>query len=165
MKKALLALMIVAFCFTVEQISAQYLTAIGVRAGSSTGLTAIQYFSPKSRGAADFHVATKYHGILITGLYELHSKNHNENIELANVGFFIGIGGHFGSFKGKDYGMGNKKTVVALGVDATAGVEWKIPGAPLLLSLDLRPYYEWVKDVSKPLDFLDYGISLRYVFR
>lgn len=164
MKKITLCFVAVFMFLGIKMALAQYTTAIGARVGSSNGLNVLQYFNPTSRGAANFNLASKYQGVLFTGLYEVHSKNHNLNIELANVGFFWGIGGHLGSFKGQDYGV-SKKSVFAVGVDATAGVEWKIPGAPLLLSADLRPYYEWVKDVDEPLDFLDYGLSLRYVFR
>ena len=170
MKRIILCFVLTFMLIGTEMVSAQYLTAAGARAGASNGLTVIQYFSPKSRGAADFHLATKYHGILFTGLYEIHSKNHNENIELANVGFFLGFGGHVGSYKGVDYYMAQKKRVWPIGADVTAGVEWKIPGVPLLLSADIRPFYEYVKDADKidgtpsPFD-LDYGLSLRFVFR
>lgn len=175
MKRISLCFVMALLIIGTEKTSAQYTTAIGARVGASNGLTVLQYFSPKSRGAADFHIATRYSGIVITGLYEIHSKNHNENIELANVGFFAGIGGHLGSYKSVDYGMGSykNKRVFGFGADVTAGIEWKIPGVPLLLGADVRPYYEYVKDADNstlypsapsPFDF-DYGLSLRYVFR
>jgi hypothetical protein len=175
MKKIALCIILAFMLLGSEMVSAQYLTAVGARFGLSSGLTVIQYFSPKSRGAADFHLATKYKGVLFTGLYEIHSKNHNEKIELANVGFFVGFGGHVGSYKSGNYGMGSYKNkhVFALGADVVAGVEWKIPSVPLLLSADIRPYYEYVKDANlelykneapSPFD-IDLGLSLRFVFR
>lgn len=175
MKKVLFGIIMLLFCFAAEKVTAQYVTAIGARFGASSGLTVLQYFSPKSRGAANFQIATKYKGLLVVGMYEVHSKNHNIKIELANVGFFAGIGGHVGSYKSVNYGMGSykNKRVTAFGADVTAGIEWKIPGAPLLLSADIRPYYEYVKDADNSTLYpsaispfeIDYGLSLRYVFR
>ena len=89
---------ILLFCICLAFASAshaQYITGIGATLGmNGQGGTIIQYFAPGSRGAADLLFTSQYKGFVFTGLYEIHSKNHNERIELANVGFFGGLGGH-----------------------------------------------------------------------
>ena len=164
---------ILVLCF--YSADAQYLTGLGARVGTSMSLDIIQYYNPGSRGAMHLAIGTRnvQRGIVIAAIYEVHSKNHNINIELANVGFFMGLGCHGGFFKGKNIGggMSAENNVTALGVDGDAGVEWKIPGVPLLLSADLKLYYEFLRGVTfgktmstSPLDNFDYALTLRYVF-
>ncbi|NTW31760.1 MAG: hypothetical protein HGB12_03910 [Bacteroidetes bacterium] len=143
---------------------AQYHTGIGIRMGTSKSISMTQYFDPISRFHFSLGTRNMQGGIVFTTLYEIHSKNHNINIELANVGFFFGIGGHIGRIPGPKYGLSKLKYVTPIGLDCDAGVEWKFPKFPLLLTLDIRPYYEYVKGKAQP-DFLDYALSLKYVFR
>jgi hypothetical protein len=142
------------------KLQAQYLTGIGARFGTSFGVTAIRYFAPRARGAGDLIIAHEFSGWCGTLLYEVHFSNHNINIELANVGFFLGAGVHAGAFpvSGNENKQGKN---FAAGVDFIAGVEWKLPHVPLLLSADIKPYYD-VNVTAR--DFLDYCVSLRYLF-
>jgi hypothetical protein len=142
------------------QSQSQYLTGIGARLGTSNGLTVIRYFAPRARGAGDLIIAHEFNGWCGTLLYEEHFSNHNINIELANVGFFLGAGGHAGIFPvgGNENKQGKN---FAGGVDFIAGAEWKLPHVPLLLSVDIKPYYDI--NVTQR-DILDYCISLRYLF-
>ena len=83
---------ILLFSVIALNVSAQYETAIGVRFGEpGKGLTILRYLDPQSRGAVNFLVTSQYKGFCITGLYEVHSKNHNINIEIANVGGYLGL--------------------------------------------------------------------------
>ena len=164
------------FCFilfflSVFNADAQYVTGIGLRGGVSSGLSVIQYLSQRSLGTINFNLGMRQKGILGTVLFEMHSPNHNLRVEIANGGIFGGVGFHIGSVKSENYGnIKNHKRVMPIGLDAEAGIEWKLPYKPLLLSADVRLYYEYVKEYKeltgyRQLDFLDYGITLRYVFR
>jgi len=147
-------------------VSAQYSTGLGIRFGDpSRGLTVIQYFDPKSRGAADFIFSSQYKGLCFTGLYEVHSKNHNENIELAKVGFYLGVGAHGGAYHENAYYKNptSDKKIIAAGFDAIAGIEWKLPNIPVLLSADLKPFFDLTSS-GRQLNYLDYAVSLRYLF-
>jgi hypothetical protein len=157
-----------AFAF---KASAQYNTGIGIRFGDpGRGLTLIQYFDPKGRGVADFIVSSQYGGFCFTGLYEVHSKNHNINIEVANVGGYLGIGAHVGSYKENKYYdtksdfIPRDKRMIAAGIDGIAGVEWKLPHLPLLLSADIKPFYDLTGIGKKQLNYVDYALSLKYLF-
>ncbi|MFA4851420.1 MAG: hypothetical protein WC868_07775 [Bacteroidales bacterium] len=142
--------------------NAQFSTGIGPRIGISLGFTVLQNFNPKARGAADFIIVNQYKGWVFTGLYEVHSKSHNIHIELANFGFFWGAGGHVGLYKGINYNQSDKNKVQTVGVDVIAGVEWKLPHVPLLLSLDVKPYVD-INYRDQP-DFIDAAIALKYLF-
>ena len=126
----------------------------------------IQYFAPKSRGAADLLVAYQYKGFNVTGLYEIHSKNHNINIEVANVGFYIGLGAHAGSYKGRNAYRNDTRdnNSVEVGIDAIGGIEWKLPRIPFLLSGDLKPFYNLTGIGKTQLNYLEYAVSLRFLF-
>lgn len=152
--------------FTTLSVNAQYLTGIGASLGMyGRGLTVIQYFAPGSRGAADFLLTSQYKGVVFTGLYEIHSKNHNERIEVANVGFFLGVGGHVGSITATQYNNVNttKKKILVAGVDAIAGAEWKLPHVPLLLSVNVKPYLD-LNYLKEQPDWFDAAITLRLLF-
>jgi hypothetical protein len=163
-------LILSAFAFTA---SAQYMTGIGLRySGVAIGLSGIRYLNPQSRGAADFLITSQYKGFCFTGLYEIHSKNHNLKVEVANVGLYLGLGAHVGSYKENNYIRQSKDTsyvvtqnrIVAAGLDAIFGVEWKLPNIPLLLSGDVKPFYDLTRMSKKQLNYFDYAVSLRWLF-
>lgn len=160
---------IILFCICLAFASttyAQYQTGIGATLGLyGRGGTVIQYFAPGSRGAADLLFTSQFKGFVFTGLYEIHSKNHNERIELANVGFFSGLGGHVGSITAMQYNNVNttKEKILVAGVDLIVGAEWKIPKMPLLLSINVKPFLDLNYLKNQP-DWFDAAITLRLLF-
>lgn len=165
-----ISLLICFLCVSTFSLKAQYLTGIGASLGLyARGVTVIQYFSPKARGAADFILASQSEGVTFTGLYEIHNPNHNERIELANVGFFAGLGGHAGMVNPETYGRHRdtkNQLIFVVGVDLIAGAEWKLPRMPLLLSVNAKPFLDLnlLKDQLDNYDFFDAAITLRYLF-
>ena len=162
----LFCIAVILFCS--GEVKSQYNTGIGPRFGVvSRGFSVIQYFAPRTRGAANIIVSSQYGGFSSTALYEVHSKNHNINIELANVGFYVGVGAHYGYYKAtKVYTKytGNKTSVNAIGFDAIAGIEWKLPHLPLLLSADLKPFIDVNNIKYKQKEYADFALSLRLLF-
>ncbi|MFH0864801.1 MAG: hypothetical protein V1904_01310 [Bacteroidota bacterium] len=153
-------------CASAITVKAQYLTGIGATLGLyGRGLTIIQYFAPKDRGAADFLITNQFKGYVFTGLYEIHNPNHSERIEVANVGFFAGIGGHAGAVTATEYKNVNttKKKIFVVGIDVIAGVEWKLPHIPLLLSINAKPFLD-LNYIKQQPDWLDAAITLRLLF-
>ncbi len=158
----------VVLIFLAYGANAQYNTGIGIRFGDpGRGLSLIQYFSPRNRGAANFLFTNQFSGYCFTGLYEVHSKNHNEHIEVANVGFYAGAGGHVGRYGEKGYftksNLTSDKIFFVEGLDLIAGVEWRLPHVPLLLSADIKPFFDISISKGQPL-YIDYAVSLRYLF-
>lgn len=72
-------------------------------------------------------------GFRITGLYEIHG-----NISGApGLKWYIGPGAHVGFYSNK-YGGGS-----SFGVDGVLGLDYKINSAPINLSLDWQPSFEF----------------------
>lgn len=170
MKKTMtFVLLLSIFCASAFTVKAQYLTGIGATLGLyGRGATIIQYFAPKERGAADFLITSQFRGFMFTGLYEIHNPNHSERIEVANMGFFAGIGGHAGVAKTIEYtkkgeAPSAKEKIFVAGVDVIAGVEWKLPHMPLLLSVNVKPFLD-LNYIKYQPDYFDAAITLRLLF-
>jgi hypothetical protein len=56
------------------------------------------------------------------------------------------------------------KNVITAGVNATLQLEYKIPYkiAPFSITIDCVPFYEFV---NRGPEFIDFGVSVRYIFR
>lgn len=109
--------------------STDYKTALGVKFYPG-GIT-LKHFMNKNavEGIAYFN----WGGLRITGLYELHY-----NIEgVPGLQWYVGPGAHLGFYDKKHYDG------VAIGVDGVLGLDYKINNAPLNLSLDWQPSFEF----------------------
>lgn len=150
-----LSIILVLFLIAQTRLQAQdnsgtsYKSALGIKfypgaisfkhnINNKTSLEAIDYF---------------WKGNRITGLYEMHY-----NIgDLDGLRWFIGPGAHL-SF----YDDSHNNGVTLLGLDGIIGLDWKINNAPLDLSLDWQPSFEFSGDYMFVGDWLCF--SVRYVF-
>jgi len=160
-------LIFVSFTYSVK---AQYSTGIGLRYGteSQVGLSLLQFFSDRNQSAADFIISAPHSGVRGNAFYEIHLRNHSEKIEMSGIGFFFGAGGHVGRYKTIDWEKSgtdpiDKENVVAVGIDGIAGIEWKLPKIPLLLSLDVHPFLDLNYMKQQP-EIVELGLSLKYLF-
>jgi hypothetical protein len=153
-RKLFVAAMVAVFSITVSMAqsnkSASYKTAIGMK------------FYP---GAVSFKQALNaskclevnayfWKGIRVTGLYELHYEIRG----VDGLRWYIGAGAHITmysedineTYAGKNY----------IGIDGVLGLDYKVPGAPLNLSLDWQPSIE----LGSPVGFVGGygGLSVRY---
>lgn len=149
MKRIFLAaafLMAVQFTATAQS---DYRTAAGVKFYPG-GITLKHFISDKNavEGLAYFN----WGGVRITGLYELHF-----NIEgVEGLQWYVGPGAHIGFYGSKHYDG------TAIGVDGVIGLDYKINNAPLNLSLDWQPSFEF----GSGRGFYGGwgGLAIRYVF-
>lgn len=73
-------------------------------------------------------------GSRITGLYEFHGK-----IEGARgLRWYVGPGAHVGFYNNKYYGGGQ-----SVGLDGVLGLDYKFNGAPINISVDWQPSFEF----------------------
>ena len=158
MKKLLLTLLIVFGLMSV--INAQdYKTGIGVRGGFTNGLT-IKHFTG-DQAAFEFLLGSRWRGFDITGLYEIH----NRAFDADGLKWYYGGGAHLGFWNGdytyKDWGyQGSNYTVV--GVDGILGLEYSFKDAPINLSLDWKPAFNFVGYSGFWAD--GGALSIRYIF-
>ncbi len=179
MKKAnwlLLTLGIILFSFDTSwaQLNSQH--AVGGRFGSATGFS-YRYTLADDRaveGLLSVQSNSKYRRFRLGGLYQYHRP-------LAeNFTWFYGFGGSIGSFKYKEIvtqtqhtdedgktwvntERTNPSSELALSIDGIIGIEYNIPTTPLSISVDVKPYFEFLQESSIRL-FDPFGLTIRYKF-
>ena len=90
----------------------------------------------------------------ITGLYEIHG---NIN-DVAGLKWYIGPGAHIGFYNAK-YDGGT-----SIGVDGVLGLDYKFQGAPINLSLDWQPSFEFGNNYGNGFSGNWGGFAIRYTF-
>ncbi|HWB24429.1 MAG TPA: hypothetical protein VG738_03070 [Chitinophagaceae bacterium] len=141
MKKIILTTLFIAGLFVIsnaQDMGSSYKTAVGVK--FYPGALSVKSFIQPDRaieGLAYFYED----GFRITGLYEIHG-----NIEgVDGLKWYIGPGAHIGfwsqSWKDK---YPDRNNSVAIGIDGVLGLDYKITGAPINVSLDWQPSFNFV---------------------
>lgn len=139
MKKALLAF-IIFLTMSSSSILAQatgsdYKTAIGVKF-YPTALT-VKHFLSNDRAIEGLAYFYNY-GFRVTGLYEFHGDIN----DVAGLKWYAGPGAHIGIWNdawARRYA--NRSSGIALGIDGVLGLDYKISGIPINLSLDWQPSF------------------------
>jgi hypothetical protein len=166
MKKQLLAVAAI-FLISVSTASAQenvtsqsYKTALGVK--FYPGAVTIKHFIKPN--AALEGIGTFWNrGARFTGLYEFHGDINGA----PGLKWYVGPGAHIGFYNDKSYYKGyyyNRYSDggISVGVDGVLGLDYKFKGAPINVSLDWQPSFEFG-------DFSGFngnwgGFAIRYVF-
>jgi hypothetical protein len=134
MKKAILISCIAltfAFAGNAQSMGHTYTNALGVKVLDGGGIT-FKHFMQDDK-AIEGIMYFWDRGTRITGLYEIYG-----NIEgAAGLKWYIGPGAHIG-FYNTDYGGGSFG-----GIDGVLGLDYKINNAPINLSLDWQPSFEF----------------------
>ena len=153
-----------------------YTSGIGLRAGKfNSGITFKHLFDVDNATGMQIdlyytHIADN--GYTLKGFYFRQQPFKVPIIQLP-LDLIYGAGLHVGYFPLKTtgyYKIVNEdpvfygKDVFTMGVDATVQLEYKIPvkKVPFIVSFDCTPFYEFV---NRGPEFIDFGLSIRYVFR
>jgi hypothetical protein len=138
--------------------------AAGLRFGGATGLS-YRYSLSEDRaveGILNLQSTSAASRFRVVGLYEYHKP-------LAeNFSWYYGFGGSLGSVRYKAYKKADGTQVVSssdmmLSVDAIIGVSYDIPSSPLEISLDAKPYLDFLQESS--IRWVDpFGFTVRYKF-
>lgn len=127
-----------------------YKTGIGLRGGSSWGLTLKHFVGEKS--AIEGIVYGYNNGFNVTGLYEIH----NQAFDVENLKWYYGFGAHLGTF---DTGTTND---FVLGVDGVLGIEYSFTEAPIGIGLDWNPNLNIIGNTE--FNVASGALSIRYIF-
>ncbi len=151
MKKICFATMVVLFIGIGNLKAQDYKTALGVKFYPG-GVTLKHFLSSKAavEGIGYFY----NYGTRITGLYEIHG-------DIPSVGglkWYFGPGAHVGLYNTK-YGGGS-----TFGVDGVLGLDYKFSGAPINLSVDWQPSFEFGRTFNNGFSGNWGGLGIRYVF-
>jgi len=109
----------------------EYRTALGVKVWDGAGISLKHFFDEKNAGEAIGYFWS--HGFRFTGLYEIHGDiNGAEGLK-----WYVGPGAHIGVYNDK-YGGGG-----IIGIDGVIGLDYKFNSAPINISLDWQPSFEF----------------------
>lgn len=111
--------------------SSTYKNALGVKVWDGGGISFKHFFNAKNAGELIGYFWSQ--GTRITGLYEIHGPITGA----TGLQWYIGPGAHLGFYNTK-YGGGS-----FIGVDGVLGLDYKFKGAPINLSLDWQPSFEF----------------------
>lgn len=142
-----------------EAMAQDYQTGVGLRAGVSNGLTIKHFIS--ERAALEGLLHTRWRGLVITGLYEIHK----DIDELPGLKWFYGGGAHIGTWNGnrgtRPWGD-DKEGYTVFGLDGIIGLDYKFNAAPINLSLDYKPAFNLTENVGFWGD--EVALSIRFTF-
>ena len=146
------------FCILTISTQAQdYNTGIGIRAGTSNGLTVKHFINPGSVLEGIF--ATRWQGYNFTGLYQKYDQAFNVN----RLNWFYGFGGHIGSYRGDEHRrFDDDEHHLLFGIDGIIGLEYNFNGIPFNISLDWKPSIDLSGGFYPMGD--EVAFSLRYIF-
>jgi hypothetical protein len=141
MKRIFIATVLIAASYLVtdaQSMGSSYTTALGVKVYPA-GITLKSFIKPDRalEGIGYFWSD----GFRLTGLYEIHGDI--EGVE--GLKWYIGPGAHIGfwsdSWKNK---YPDRNGSAAIGIDGVLGLDYKISGAPVNISLDWQPSFNFV---------------------
>jgi hypothetical protein len=152
----LLALLTVHQTSKAQSMGSEYRTAIGVKFWP--GALSVKHFVRDNR-ALEGLLNFWGHGVRFTGLYEVHGDINGA----PGLKWYVGPGAHIGAYN-DHYWRGNRHYedgAMSLGLDGVLGLDYKIKGAPIALSLDVNPYLELLHGA-----YFDVwgGLGIRFTF-
>ncbi|WP_166335039.1 hypothetical protein [Sphingobacterium chungjuense] len=148
------------------QLSSQH--AAGLRFGSATGFNYRYALNDVNaiEGILSVQSNSTSSRFRLVGLYQYHQPI-NEDFS-----WYWGYGGSIGSYTQKAFqsqqpdgtiNMHPRNSELALSIDGIAGVEYNIPTTPIAVSLDVKPYFDFLQ--SSSFRIIDtFGFSVRYQF-
>ncbi|HEX6915166.1 MAG TPA: hypothetical protein VF145_07980 [Chitinophagaceae bacterium] len=140
-KKILFFLLITALSASptlAQNTSHSYQTALGVK--FYPGAITLKHFTQPNRALEGLGYFWT-HGFRFTGLYEIHGDINGA----PGLKWYVGPGAHI-QFWNNEWKKAypNRDAGVGIGIDGVLGLDYKIGGAPLNLSLDWQPSFNFV---------------------
>jgi hypothetical protein len=136
LKKTIIVILILFLVISTQAQSrssngSSYRTALGVKVWDGAGITLKHFFTPTNAGELIGYFWNE--GARFTGLYEIHGPINGA----AGLKWYIGPGVHVGFYNTK-WGDGS-----FAGIDGVLGLDYKFRGAPINMSLDWQPSFEF----------------------
>lgn len=149
MRKLFVATLLI--LITAGVTSAQgYKNALGVKVWDGAGISYKHFFTGNNAGELIGYFWNQ--GSRITGLYEIHGPISGA----TGLKWYIGPGVHIGFYNTKNGGGS------FAGIDGVLGLDYKFNGAPINLSLDWQPSFEF--GASRGFIGSWGGLGIRYTF-
>jgi hypothetical protein len=154
-KVAFLALVVILSSFSLN--AQEYRTAFGVRGGFYNGLSLKRFVT--NNDAIEAVVATHYRGLLISGMYQIHTLA----FDVPGLYWYYGGGAHLGFYNQRDVPWFQNQTgnITTLGVLGVVGIEYKIDEIPITIGFDVTPALNIIGHTGP---WINAGIVIRYTF-
>jgi len=155
MKKILL-LIIMGFISSIG-LAQDYNTGIGVRAGYFNGVTIKHFVGQKA--AFEGILSSRWRGLQLTGLYEIHDEAFNTK----RLNWYYGFGAHLGFWDGNRTRWGEvDRSYTVIGIDGILGMEYNFIEAPFNIGIDWKPSMNLIGYRGFWAD--GGALSIRYIF-
>ena len=161
MKKALLLVFFsIALSSTgtfAQTTGSDYQTAIGLK--FYPGALSFKHFTGNNKALEGLAYFYNY-GFRVTGLYEIHGDLNG----LDGLKWYVGPGAHIGFWN--DVWASryvDRSSGLALGIDGVLGLDYKIPGAPINISVDWQPSFNIISYTTFEPGWG--GVGIRYTLR
>lgn len=148
---------------TAQDSPATYNTGIGLRGGFTSGLSIKHFVS--SNAAVEIVLGSRWHGLNVTGLYELHKRN---ALGINRLSWEYGLGARVGFYNGAYYREWNDdkyykdRNYTAVSIVGLLGLEYAFGEIPFTIGLDIMPYFDVYHRGYN--DYIDASVSFRYAF-
>ena len=166
-----IGLAIILLCSVMSVQAQEYNRSAGFRLGGSSGITYKKFLVEEQ--AIEFLLSGRNNGVQLSAMYIFHEPmaiSFNENFY-----FYYGVGGHVGTEKFSDLNkqlistdpptfLYQEEQFLTMGVDAIAGIEYRLFSVPITLSFDIKPYFNYVGLRHLKADFWDSSITVKYIF-
>ncbi|MGV3656648.1 MAG: hypothetical protein ACO1NX_01790 [Chitinophagaceae bacterium] len=154
-KLALVTLsVLVMYAAGAQSMGSSYRTALGVKVWDGAGISLKHFTSGNNAVEAIGYFYNR--GFRLTGLYEIHG----DIAGAPGLKWYIGPGAHIGFYNGsRRYDDDND---VAIGIDGVLGLDYKFRGAPINMSLDWQPAFEFGD--GRGFSGSWGGLGIRYTF-
>ncbi len=144
-------------CLFSFSYSQDYNTGIGLRGGFDNGITIKHFVS--SKAALEGIIASRWRGLELTGLYEIH----NRAFDTDRLNWYYGFGAHIGFWNGDNRRWGTHgESYTVIGVDGILGLEYNFEEIPFNLSVDWKPAFNFYGYSGFWAD--GGALSIRYIF-
>ena len=134
-----------------QSMGNSYRTALGVKVWDGAGISLKHFTTGNNAVEAIGYFYNR--GFRLTGLYEIHG----DIAGAPGLKWYIGPGAHIGFYN--DRGNDND---VAIGIDGVLGLDYKFRGAPINMSLDWQPAFEFAD--GRGFNGSWGGLGIRYTF-
>ena len=137
----------------VTSASAQYRSAVGLRLGGASGITAKMGLG--KRVSVEGQITTRWGGVNFTALAEITQQLP----DTPGLAWYYGIGGNIGFWDDPETDV--NETKLFLGADGIVGMEYTFPAIPVNLAFDWKPYLNIISRTHFVWD--EFALSIRYV--
>ncbi len=159
MRKTLFLFAVLFFIITTTSQAQPYKTALGVKVWDGAGISLKHFFNQKNAGELIAYFGG--HSFRLTGLYEIHGPIKGAQ----GLQWYIGPGAHIGFYGRDNHWHGDwddDHSHAHIGIDGVIGLDYKFKGAPINLSLDWQPAFEFTHGGAFNGSWG--GLGIRYTF-